>query len=41
MALNQKIKKYGANRIVWDHKHKRNIVKAYEFESSGQLLEDF
>lgn len=33
--------KYIANRTVWDHKHKQNRVYSYEFESAGQLLEDF
>lgn len=34
-------KKFGAKREVWDHKHERKIVEPYEFESAGQLLEDF
>ena len=36
-----KKKKYGAQKITWDHKHKRNKILPYEFESAGQLLEDF
>lgn len=40
-AVKPKRKKYGANRVVWDHKHQNNFVEAYEFESAGQLLEDF
>lgn len=36
-----KKKKYGAQKITWDHKHKRNEISPYEFESAGQLLEDF
>lgn len=40
-GIKPKKKKFGANRIAWDHKHKRNIVKAYEFENPDQLLEDF
>jgi hypothetical protein len=36
-----KSKKYSARRVVWDHKHEREIVKAYEFESAGQLMDDF
>jgi len=38
-AIKPKRKKYGANRIVWDHK--RDMIEPYEFESAGQLLEDF
>ncbi len=34
-------KKYGAKRLVWDHRHERKIVEPYEFEDAGQLLEDF
>lgn len=33
--------KYGAKKTTWDHKHQKDIVKNYEFESPGQLLEDF
>jgi hypothetical protein len=40
-AIKPKKKKYGANRIVWDHRHSRNRIEPYEFESAGQLLEDF
>ena len=36
-----KRKKYGASKVVWDHKHRQNIVDSYEFESAAQLLEDF
>ena len=36
-----KRKKYGARRVAWDHKHKKNIVSPYEFESASQLIEDF
>lgn len=36
-----KRKKYGAKRIEWDHKHDRKKVSDYEFESAGQLLDDF
>ena len=28
-------------RIEWDHKHQKDIIKLYEFESAGQLIEDF
>lgn len=40
-GIKPKRKKYGAKRIFWDHKHSRNIIEAYEFETPGQLLEDF
>ena len=40
-AFKPKKKWFGANRTEWDHKHEKNRVKAYEFESAGQLLEDF
>ncbi len=34
-------KRYGAKKTAWDHKHERNRIRAYEFESAGQLLDDF
>jgi hypothetical protein len=34
-------KKYGARKITWDHKHKRQTVLPYEFEFASQLLKDF
>ena len=40
-AIKPKRKKYGASRIVWDHKHQQDMIEPYEFESAGQLLEDF
>ena len=40
-GIKPKRKKYGAKRVVWDHKHERKIVEPYEFESPAQLLEDF
>ena len=36
-----KRKKYGARKVSWDHKHMVTKVQSYEFESAGQLLEDF
>ena len=36
-----KKKKYGAKKTTWDHKNKREKILPYEFESAGQLLEDF
>ncbi len=38
-GIKPKRKKYGAKRVVWDHKHERKIVEPYEFESPAQLLE--
>ena len=40
-AVKPKKKKYGAHKITWDHKHKRQTVLPYEFESASQLLKDF
>ncbi len=40
-GIKPKKKKYGAKRLVWDHKHERKIVEPYEFEDANQLLEDF
>jgi Family of unknown function (DUF6516) len=34
-------KKFGAHRVVWDHKHEKEKVKFYEFNSADQLLIDF
>jgi hypothetical protein len=34
-------KKFGAKKTEWDHKHEKDKVKSYEFESASQLLEDF
>lgn len=36
-----KRKKHGAKKVTWDHKHEFERVESYEFESAGQLLEDF
>jgi len=27
--------------LEWDHKHNKEKIQAYEFESPGQLMEDF
>ena len=40
-AVKPKKKKFGAKRTAWDHKHENKTVTPYEFESPGQLLEDF
>jgi len=40
-AYKPKKRKYGAQKITWDHKHKREKVSPYEYESASQLLEDF
>jgi len=40
MVIGRK-KKYGAQKMTWDHKHKTDKVYAYEFESASQLIEDF
>jgi len=40
-AFKPKRKKFGARKVTWDHKHHQERVSAYEYESAGQLLEDF
>jgi len=34
-------KGYSARKITWDHKHNREKISSYEFESASQLLGDF
>ncbi len=36
-----KRKKFTAKRFAWDHKHKKERVKAYDFNTADQLLIDF
>jgi len=36
-----KRKRFGAAKTTWDHRHLREKVVPYEFESPGSLLEDF
>lgn len=40
-AIKPKRKKFGARKVTWDHKHQLEKVAPYEFETAGQLLEDF
>ncbi|MFK5926448.1 MAG: DUF6516 family protein [Desulfuromusa sp.] len=40
-AIKPRRKKYSARKVTWDHKHQLEKVFPYEFESAGQLLEDF
>ena len=40
-GVKPKKKRFGAKKTEWDHKHERNNIKFYEFESARQLLEDF
>lgn len=40
-ASKAKRKKYSGKKIEWDHKHKEDVIEDYEFESAGQLMEDF
>lgn len=40
-AIKPKRKKYGARKVTWDHFHKIEKTHPYEFETTGQLLEDF
>lgn len=34
-------KRFSGRKITWDHKHHMEKVEPYEFESAGQLLDDF
>ena len=36
-----KKKKYGARKVTWDHEHKLEQIRSYEFESANRLIEDF
>lgn len=40
-GIKAKRKKYGAKRLVWDHRHEKESVEPYEFDNAVQLLEDF
>lgn len=40
-AFKPKTKRYGARKISWDHKHEFNVISPYEYESAGELLDDF
>jgi len=40
-AIRPAKKGYAARKITWDHRHNREKVLPYEYESAGQLLEDF
>ena len=40
-AIRPARKGYGARKIIWDHKHKREKISPYEYESASQLLGDF
>ena len=40
-GIKPKRKKFGARKVTWDHKHSGVNVENYEFESAGQLMEDF
>ncbi|MBE9545934.1 MAG: hypothetical protein IMF10_00390 [Proteobacteria bacterium] len=40
-SFKPKKRRYGAYKVSWDHKHKREKILPYEYESAGQLLEDF
>jgi len=34
-------RRYSGRKRTWDHKHDREKVMSYEFESPGQLIDDF
>ncbi len=40
-AIRPAKKGYAARKICWDHRHNREKVLPYEYESAGQLLEGF
>lgn len=40
-GIKPKKKKFQAKKQEWDHKHEQVAITTYEFESAGQLLEDF
>ena len=40
-AIRPPKKGYAARKITWDHRHKREKILPYEFESASQLLGDF
>ncbi len=40
-AIKPARKQFGARKTTWDHKHRRDDIASYEFETPGQLLEDF
>jgi hypothetical protein len=40
-GIKPKRKKFAGRKTTWDHKHEENKVVPYEFESAGQLLNDF
>lgn len=40
-AVKLKKKKFGGRKVTWDHKHDRERVRVYEFETPDQLVENF
>ena len=34
-------KGFAGQRVTWDHKHDKERVQRYEFESAGKLMKDF
>jgi hypothetical protein len=34
-------KKFGGRKVTWDHKHRNEKIKEYEYDSASQLMEDF
>lgn len=40
-AFKSSRRKYGCSVRTWDHKHKRENVEKYKFESAARLLDDF
>ena len=40
-GVTPKRKRFGAKKVTWDHKHTREKIEYFEFESAGQLMEEF
>lgn len=40
-GIKSKRRKYSTRKVTWDHKHRKEKISSYQFESAGQLLEDF
>lgn len=34
-------KRFSGRKIAWDHRHRRDRVVSYEYESAAQLIQDF
>jgi hypothetical protein len=34
-------KRFSGRKIAWDHRHRRDRIVSYEYESAAQLIQDF